>query len=227
MSLAIVGYLGHELVIYDVIPTIFSFYAALGLAAGLLMRLDGAEEKPAALSTWKCRAAVGFTAVLALWVGVHMVRHAYTDTVLTELQRHAATLRGYQKYAHELAQQQRQVENLKKNLLSEPDSKDAQKLRSVLADAGVDVRRMPADDEAARTWAQDALTRMLRTVQEKERLLDAKMGSEVRFAARQAVRLLKVMLSWNAPAENLYNAAHAAAVLAHLPEATLAPASRL
>ncbi len=225
LGLALVGYLGHGLVTSDVIPTVFSFYMALGLTAGLQMQLQDEEREPVSLAFGATVLAASLAGFLG--AGLSVVRHARTDTDLTELQRHAATLRGYQKAADELLAQARRVENLERSLRPALEGGNVDTLRASLAASGMDVRRMPADPDSARAWTRQAIERMKSAVRERERQLDAGMGPAVRVGVREILRRLESMLAWEAPTENLYNATHTASVLARLPDAYLTPPGRI
>lgn len=226
LALAVVGYLVHELVIYDVIPTVFSFYTVLGLVAGFVLHFE-IEKNTVSCRSWYCKWVIVSTVALTSLVSVYLVRQAYTDTLLTKLQQHAATLRRYQEVVETVLRQQRNFENLKREVHASWQTENPEKLRSLLARAGIDVRKMPTDFVLAKTWVQDVFQRIQNTIQEKEHQLDKNMGAQVQAAAVQVVGILRVMLAWNAVPENLYSATHAAAVLSYLPETYLTPMRRI
>ena len=234
MSLALVAYLGHSLVIYDVIPSIFSVYAALGVIGGLVAMVPAGFEKtgdngsPAYFGLKKPAWLLLVPVLLAVPVVVAMISHVRTDQALTRIQRNTAQLKGFLQVQEPIQTERSKVAEVER-ILAHPSagSLGIDRLRSLAMSLGLPAEKMSPDAGAALVQLRQATGQVREALLRKEKALNEKVGEKMREAAQAVIRDIQRVNRTGNPGEAQYNAAHAGHVLTRLPEGYLAPYSRM
>jgi tetratricopeptide (TPR) repeat protein len=250
MSLALVGYLGHSLVIYDVIPSVFSFYAALGVIGGLLAQdgpraeaVDAAGTTDAARATVEDAATAGGAAyfglkkpgwlllvpgLLALPVLWSVGSHVRSDQALSRLQQSTAVIKGFMQVLEPIQSQRNRVDEVDR-ILAHPSAQSLgmERLRTLATSIRLPAERLSPDFPVAMTQMKQATGQLREALAKQEAELSRKAGDKVRAAVQGAIRDLKRVMRTASPGESVYNAAHAGHVLTRVPESLLAPHRRM
>jgi tetratricopeptide (TPR) repeat protein len=228
MSLALVGYLGHSLVVYDVIPSVFGFYAALGVIGGLLARAEDAGDSTAYFGLKRPAWLLLVPLLLAVPVTISMVGHVRSDQALTRIQRSAAILKGYMQVYEPIQTDRARLAEVER-LLAHPSagSLGIVRLRTLAESLRLPTEKLSPDVAVALVQLRQATGPIREALQRREAELSRKAGDRSRSAAQALIRDLGVIHRTAGPGESLYNAAHAAHVLTRLPEGFLAPHDRM
>jgi len=237
LAFALVGYLGHSLVVYDVIPSLFSVFAALGILGGLL----ASGQAPAGEGV---RATAGMTAdppapwrpawlplvpvVLAVWPVVSAVRAVRADQALTRIQKNSALLKAFAQAWEPLQNEQVRLDEATR-VLDHPSasSLDAQRLRTMAASLRLPADRLSPDPAVALGQLRQAVGQLRGVLDRKEAEVNRKAAGPVPAAVSAVVRDLGIVLRTAVPGETMYNAAHSAHVLTRIPASFLAPHDRM
>ncbi len=240
MALALVAYVGHSLVIYDVIPSIFSVYAALGVIGGLVAADPAGPGQPDAVEGTGDRGSRAYfglkqpawllllPAMLAVPVVVSMISHVRTDQALTRIQRNTAQLKGYMQVYEPIQTERSKVAEVER-ILAHPSagSLSIDRLRGLASSMGLPAEKMSPDAGAALVQLRQAAGQVREALQRKEKALNEKVGEKMKEAAGAVIRDIRLVHRTGNPGESLYNAAHAGHILTRLPEGFLAPYSRM
>jgi len=228
LALALVGYLGHSLVIYDVIPSVFSFYAALGVIGGLTAPAISGEGETAYFGLKKPALLLLVPLLLAIPVTLSMISHVRSDQALTRIQRDTAVIKGYVQVFEPIQSERARLDEVDR-ILAHPSaaSLGIERLRTLAVSIRVPGDKLAPDTETAMAQLRQAAGLARETLRRKEAAINAQAVDKVRASVQAVIRDLGVLHRTANPGESLYNGAHAGHILTRVPESFLAPFGRL
>ncbi len=237
MSLAIAGYLGHSLVIYDVIPSLFSLYAALGVIGGLVATAGGlpapdgpeAQEPAPYLGLRRPAWLLLLPVALAVYPVISAVKVVRADQALVRIQKHSALLQAFAKIWEPLAVERMKLDELSR-VLDHPSSSSLslEQLRTLGASVGLPVERLAPEPAAALAQLRQAAVQLRDALRVREARVNREAESRsVSAAVAGLLQDLRLVMRVADPGETVYNAAHAAHVLTRVPERFLSPHDRM